>query len=220
MKKLFIALSSFPLRELGSLLFPLLWGLGGCTNAEASGHINADYHYGCLPSSLTLDSAGFTSTDTWARNGITISSPVTVTYCEKPDYSGGSSGTYKADCRSYNIVTTTHYFSWCFIKQYASQLCPSPWRVPTREDFCQYANGGIGADCSHTDSIQVGMDGWHNLGQIDCDGTYNDIPNVFAWSGSEFDTDIGFNAWASWEAGFTTSAFWEKCCGFILRCVR
>jgi uncharacterized protein (TIGR02145 family) len=31
--------------------------------------------------------------------------------------------------------TTGDLFSWCFVMRYAEQLCPAPWRVPTREDF-------------------------------------------------------------------------------------
>jgi hypothetical protein len=42
-----------------------------------------------------------------------------------------------AYCRSYSEGGTTwYYYNWKYVDQYAvEQLCPGPWRVPTKEDF-------------------------------------------------------------------------------------
>jgi hypothetical protein len=39
-------------------------------------------------------------------------------------------------CRSCTSGTNTwYYYNWTYVNQNAATLCPSPWRVPTREDF-------------------------------------------------------------------------------------
>jgi len=59
------------------------------------------------------------------------------------EFNGGSAGNFNADCRqslhTFNAgradAVTGDLFSWCAVVRFADQLCPYPWRVPSREDF-------------------------------------------------------------------------------------
>jgi hypothetical protein len=116
----------------------------GCPASSATGTITVQSGFtysGCTTPALTLGEVGFSSTATYVENGVIISSPVTATYCiDRPvsAYDGGSICDYKPDCASGNGF---HWFSWCLVTQYAHQLCPSPWRVPNKDDFCTITNG-------------------------------------------------------------------------------
>jgi uncharacterized protein (TIGR02145 family) len=116
----------------------------------------------CSPASLSLGVAGFTNSGaTYNINGLIVSSPVTVTYCNgRTSYAENSTAPYRADCAKH--FSNTEYgnlFSWCMVMQYADQLCPSPWRVPTMNDFCQIVNGSQ-TSCGENRDIIVNTNGW------------------------------------------------------------
>ena len=76
------------------------------------------------------------------------SGAVTATNCYNRAFNGGaSSGPFNASCRS-NISGVREHgdqFSWCAVMRFAEELCPYPWRVPTRQDFIDLntALGGV-----------------------------------------------------------------------------
>jgi uncharacterized protein (TIGR02145 family) len=194
----------------------------GCTNVSATGKITVNptpitYTY-CTPPTLVLTGVGFANSTTYTRNGITLSAPVTVTTCQKETYAGGSSGAYKADCRT-NPSYAGDLFSWCMVVQHAVQLCPTPWRVPTHNDFCKYA--GFADECtSETSSIYDGIDGWllggysSNGGKLYFDGLYG-----YYWSSTEYSAELSTNANVYGDR-FLPIYHFEKYYGFSLRCVR
>jgi hypothetical protein len=194
----------------------------GCIDASVSGTITV-YPPGCIPSNLTLGEVGFTSTATYSRNGITWSAPVTVTYCQKAAYNGGSAGAYLADC----IKTTApagDYISGCMVREYAAQLCPSPWRVPSQADMCQYLATPTG--CGNPDqSTHTGMDGWvagcgwHPTTVVSCS---NCSRCANYWTGT---TALSNGEWRMMYAFIAASAFQTLATvpfgyGFMLRCVQ
>jgi len=71
---------------------------------------------------------------------------VTATSCQKETYAGGANGNFNADCRS-SPDFSGDLFSWCAVVRFQDELCPAPWRVPTKEDFINLdkAMGGSGA---------------------------------------------------------------------------
>jgi hypothetical protein len=75
------------------------------------------------------------------------SDPVVATSCDKTSFRGGvyASAIYYPDCRP-NPGYNGHLFSWCAVLLFGEQLCPKPWRVPTKEDFINLdiILGGIG----------------------------------------------------------------------------
>jgi uncharacterized protein (TIGR02145 family) len=84
---------------------------------------------------------------TISGNGITQiwSGAVTATNCNKTTFTGSTNSTWNADCRS-NPGYPGDLFSFCAVVRFAATLCPSPWRVPTGQDFINLdiALGGQG----------------------------------------------------------------------------
>jgi hypothetical protein len=194
----------------------------GCANATASGTITvqpAVDSYGCYPSTLTLTGVGFANSNTYTRNGITISAPVTVTTCQKTTYSGGSSGSYNADCRT-NPSYDGDLFSWCMVVQHAVQLCPSTWRVPTRNDYCKYA--GFADVCTMpTSDLKSGMEGWLLGGYCNPTGLlYGQGAIGYYLCSSEYSSDCGDGVFVDDSVCGPYYDTDGKCYGFALRCVR
>jgi uncharacterized protein (TIGR02145 family) len=194
----------------------------GCANAIATGNITVPLPAGCVPATLNLETIGFTSTQTYNRNGLTISSPVTATYCNRrtsSNFNGGSSGSYKADCAT-NYYSTAYgnWFSWCLVAQYGDQLCPPPWRVPTREDHCMLVNNST-TNCNTLGSTFNGVVGYAYTGYaISLSHNYGGS-NGYYWSTTE---SSAANAYSLRFNGSNTypQNLGAKYYGFALRCVR
>ena len=163
------------------------------------------------------------------------SDAVTATACQKETFDGGyrdlttghhwGNHNYSADCRS-NPDFPGDLFSWCAVVRFADQLCPYPWRVPTRQDFrdLDIAMGGTGFNRTDLDFV--------NLNYVARWGT------VFGGSslptGSLHRQDFWSSYWSQTEnnvirgnnllivaTGFINPIIHEhKHNGFSLRCVR
>jgi uncharacterized protein (TIGR02145 family) len=198
-----------------------------CTNASKTGTITVNpvppiTYTGCTAPSVTLGTVGFTGSTTYSRNGLTISSPVTATYCNGRTYTsfnGGSSGAYVADCAQ-NFYSTSYgnWFSWCMVVQYANQLCPSPWRVPTKEDHCKLVNNSE-STCATLNSTFNGVVGYAFAGNADAGSCGSGGATGDYWSCGELN---GTNGYAlGIDAGHTyPQRIHGKHYGFPLRCVR
>jgi uncharacterized protein (TIGR02145 family) len=194
-----------------------------CPNASKTGTItvnSAITYTNCNPSNINLGSVGFTSVNTWTVNGITISAPVTATYCSKGTYSGGS-GPYNADCRSNSNTDYGHLFSWCMVAEYEELLCPGEWRVPTALDFYHIANDP--ADPYQFNLSQtINMNGWLSSGNATVAGYVENCCGCgYYWAATETSPlnaqrctvcSYGIRPWIDATEG--------KYYGFSLRCVR
>ncbi|MCL2027707.1 MAG: hypothetical protein FWG79_04370 [Bacteroidales bacterium] len=98
----------------------------------------------------TVSWQGSTNIETYARtisgNGITQvwSGFVTTSNCNnRAIFTSNSTVT---DCRNSINGFSGDYFNFCFVLRHAAALCPSPWRVPTCQDFIHLdvALGGTG----------------------------------------------------------------------------
>jgi hypothetical protein len=193
----------------------------GCTNAKATGRITVSLPATCDPTALTLGTVGFANNTTYERNGITLSAPVTVTYCSSATYGDGSTTPpYPAKCQS-NSSYTADWFSWCMVTEYGSKLCPSPWRVPSYDDFCKY--GGQSADCNvNVTDRYAGVDGWELTGYCQMRwGPYNVGSIGMYWTKDELSDQpqIGKSVQVySDYIDFTTAS--GKYHGLSLRCVK
>jgi hypothetical protein len=196
-----------------------------CNNASKSGTITVNpaiTYTGCTTASLSLGTVGFTSSTTYSRNGVTISSPVTVTYCNGRSYSsydGGSPGNFVADCAK-NTYNTSYgnWFSGCMVAQYASLLCPSPWRVPTKEDHCKIFNNAD-PTCATGSTSMNGIVGYAFVGYAAkafrcCGGEIG-----YYWSLTSANDIYAHNMTFS-VTGTSPMDLNQKSYGFGLRCVR
>jgi hypothetical protein len=168
----------------------------------------------CITSSLVLNASDveFISETTYSRNTITLSAPVKITV-SKTNFDGGSSPTFKADYRDHIYGTNTYgsWFSWCMVVQYGNVLCPSPWKVPSKDDFVTYAG-------SDTD-IKSGVDGWQ-LGGYAADGSTGDLnSHGYYWSSTLIDVNQAYAAhvYGGW---FEPQDYRNRYGGFQLRCVK
>jgi len=192
--------------------------------------------------------AGFASTTTWVVTGTggrtsqEWSDAVTATACAPrgaPAFNGGTTGNFNADCSNsaLNPNFGGHYFSWCAVMRFADQLCPYPWRVPTRQDFVDLdlnlggtgANRGLVAENAPTGAVTLGYVGtvvgttggrWGGTrftGRADIPI----LPESWYWSSTE-QVISEVNAFMM---GFTTGGLlpqgeFNKQAGLALRCVR
>jgi uncharacterized protein (TIGR02145 family) len=198
----------------------------GCANASATGTITVNAsgitYTGCTTASLPLGTVGFTSSTTYSRYGLTISSPVTVTYCNGRTYAnfdGGSSGAYKADCAT-NYYSTAYgnWFSWCMVAQYADLLCPGEWRVPTREDYCQLVNGSS-TNCNMLSStfdnvVGSAYAGYAYSGSFSDGGSYG-----YYWTSTAHTSDFAYTLYFNDSQTFPQYHV-TRYNGYPLRCVR
>jgi hypothetical protein len=193
-----------------------------CTNASKNGTITINPPYtGCNTSNISLGAVGFTSSTTYSVNGLTLSSPVTATYCNNRTYStfdGGSSGAYKADCAvNARSASYGNWFSWCMAVQYAAQLCPYPWRVPTKQDLCLIMNGST-TNCSTTAPKAANWLGFDWYGYV-LPNWYYGGSGGYVMSSTEISaTHVAFfDVWIDWSYWYEDR---EKHGGYTLRCVR
>ena len=95
---------------------------------------------------LDLGEVYFKTDKVWVVGNQTWSDVVMANACKKNTFFGGDwkRDKYCADCcqnPGYGDM-----FSWRAVNYYKDQLCPAPWRVPTRQDFIDLdiALGGTG----------------------------------------------------------------------------
>ena len=67
-------------------------------------------------------------------------------------------GTTEPDYRNDPLPSEGYLYNWYYIKQYEQDLCPSPWRVPTRQDYLDLhiALGGDTGDDGNGDIVGKG----------------------------------------------------------------
>ena len=96
-----------------------------------------------------LGTASFASRNTWTitGNGITQiwSDAVQTVHCSNNTFFEETENFNTINCRS-NPGFPGDFFSWGAMFEIGYQLCPHPWRVPTRQDFIDLdvAMGGTG----------------------------------------------------------------------------
>jgi uncharacterized protein (TIGR02145 family) len=88
------------------------------------------------------------SNKVWVIGEQEWSDAIHIPGCNKAEFNGGEWDAPEADCRSYADESDTYYYySWPYVAANASAMCPSPWRVPTHQDFIDLdkALGGSGS---------------------------------------------------------------------------
>ncbi|MDR2086343.1 MAG: fibrobacter succinogenes major paralogous domain-containing protein, partial [Dysgonamonadaceae bacterium] len=160
----------------------------------------------------------------YTRNTVTLSTPVRI--IGKGSKASIFSQSYSSvDYRDHPNPDYGSWFTWCMVALYGDILCPGEWRVPSREDFCKYAND----DRTNTNDNSAiigqaiggsgGVDGWllagyalnSGTGSIGTLGTY--------WSSTEHSSTTGYRVDVT-SSGFSPSNYNGRYAGASLRCVR
>jgi uncharacterized protein (TIGR02145 family) len=189
-------------------------------NAQTNGCNSAESGWGSSLGTVTRGAVPLTI----SGNGIKQiwSDAVTATACNKTTFDGGTKENYNADCRS-NADYPGDLFTWCAVIRFKDELCPDPWRVPTREDFVDLnkALGGQGKDGDGDVDLYIKAWGGAWSGFCNASGTVS-THGTFAlyWSQTEISPTNG-NKLHVFSSGqiYALSSF-EKNAGFTLRCIR
>jgi uncharacterized protein (TIGR02145 family) len=77
------------------------------------------------------------SAKVWIVGNQIWSDAIQIPECNKEDFGFYNKEDSPPDCRSCNDENgnTYYYYNWPYVDLNAAELCPSPWRVPTQEDF-------------------------------------------------------------------------------------
>jgi uncharacterized protein (TIGR02145 family) len=111
------------------------------------------------------------STKTWTVGSQIWSDVINAPECDHNAFTNSDTDPY---CRSYTINGIKwYYYNWPYVNKNQNTLCPSPWRVPTSEDFITLdkAFGGSGENRSevasswitehYIDAWGAAFNGWH-----------------------------------------------------------
>jgi uncharacterized protein (TIGR02145 family) len=176
---------------------------------------------------VNLGTVSFATTQTWTVGSQEWSDAVQATGCNKTNYDGGGERgdgnlNLKIDCRS-NPGYKGDLFSWQAVNEYKSQLCPSGWRVPTRQDFIDLyiALGGIGDYQYDTTLRDKYLNTWGGVyGGFCLGGLYRQGSAALYWSQSEASSDHAYSLEFHSNGGVTAQSHYGKWRGYALRCVR
>jgi uncharacterized protein (TIGR02145 family) len=86
----------------------------------------------------SLGIVSFATDNIWVVGNQVWSDAVQATNCNKTTFIvfGNTTMDNISDCRS-NPERKGDLFSWCAVTRFKEALCPNPWRVPTRDEFCE-----------------------------------------------------------------------------------
>ena len=138
-------------------------------------------------------------------------------YCDNPGYDG-------------------YLYNWYYVVANETDLCPSPWRVPTGQDFIDLnlALGGPGVDSYKTDPAHAGaaelivkyvnLVGFKTTGRVNASGRNNQGTHCYIYSSEDMNKDgKGKHMFIDvrgeyYPEGSAGSA--QKTTGMAVRCVR
>ncbi|MCL2414782.1 MAG: fibrobacter succinogenes major paralogous domain-containing protein [Bacteroidales bacterium] len=182
--------------------------------------------------STALGNASFATNRTWTISGNDItqiwSDAVQTDRCSNRDeeYILTERSVFNIDCRS-NPEFPGDLFCWQAVYQLASELCPYPWRVPTKQDFMDLdiALGGTGRPRGDTPEFVVDnyINRWGGaFGGISIsDGSLKDQGSWgFYWSQSERTEDRGYLLIFTSRGSVFPQNWSNKSNRLSLRCIR
>ncbi len=234
-KQLITILALFPCTwSIGQSIDTMFVHLGGLVHGYAIKDVDSIvFHHSepisppkdTTPTHPDLGKIRFITDSTWTVGSQTWSDVVQTTACsKKTDFDGGTTENYFVDCRS-NPDYKGDLFSWEMVNYYGAVLCPSPWRVPSKQDFVDLdiALGGTGKSAVSSALLAKYKSLWGGAlgGWCNSDGKllYQDS-DVLYWSKSTYSPDYSYALYFSGLNGINPERYWRKGNGVLLRCVR
>jgi len=175
----------------------------------------------------SLGKVAFKTNRTWKVGKQEWSDVVVAPNCQKTTYSGGSAGSFNADCRQNAEGGSGSLFSWCAVVRFQKQLCPKGWTIPTKDDFVtlQKTLADIQQINSKKNAEPVKKYTYFgpvfesycaaSTGELDSQGSF-----AMYWSQSEYDKNYGFHLSINISDDIYSQAHSKKSRGFAVRCVK
>jgi uncharacterized protein (TIGR02145 family) len=191
----------------------------GCTSAAAVGTITVNV--GTPP--------GAASTQTWVIGTQTWSAPLqkAQTGCTAVNDLGTTNPPTSALYRSSDLYSESGYlYNWKCVNDYATQLCPSPWRVPEPDDFINLdkALGGDGenrrADPEYVLSTYGEIMGTLWGGYAIGPDLHEPGTNTSQWSSEDYSDEAAYAAGWNKTGTVHTKMPADKYRGYQVRCVK
>ncbi|MDR3350942.1 MAG: hypothetical protein LBN98_04795 [Prevotellaceae bacterium] len=151
------------------------------------------------------------STQTWTFGEQTWSDAIQMPDCNKETFDDGTNEEPKADGRSYTEDGHTwYYYSWPYVDAHKATMCPSPWRVPTTEDFFEL----LAANAAAADlQAAWGYGGYANSTSVEYTGSY-----AWYWASTENGTNYAY--FMNFSTSGADTGYASKYYGFQVRCVK
>jgi hypothetical protein len=148
------------------------------------------------------------STQTWTFGDQIWSDAIQIPECNKTSFTNSYDVPH---CRSYTTNNITYYYyNWAYVNTNGTNLCASPWRVPSQSDFEALTGATSGGELTTV----WGLPGYaygSSMNFVGEDGLF--------WSSSENDTSYAYNlSYTSGNLGVSNAN--PKLLGFQVRCVR
>ena len=164
------------------------------------------------------------TTKTWTVGTQTWSDAIHIPECNKSSFADSNTDT---QCRSYTQDGNTwYYYNWPYVNKHAARLCPSPWRVPHRDDFCTlYKTLGSTSVCE-TKSLpavhEAMVKSWCGVygGHANHTAVVGHETGTAFWSASAIDSDDAYFLWVSREYKIAPQDRFSKHYGLQVRCVK
>jgi hypothetical protein len=154
------------------------------------------------------------SAQTWVFGGLTWSDAIHDPACNKQDFDGGTKDNPKADGRSYTYGgRTCYYYSGRYVTEHAATLCPSPWRVPSRDDISTL----VEADDASAERI---ASSW-GFGGFALEGNIHEASShLYLWSSRIDDNGGALYFWNGYGDASYEYDNQDALPGFQVRCVK
>jgi hypothetical protein len=146
------------------------------------------------------------STKIWIFGDQTWSDAIQIPECNKESFTNSLTAPH---CRSYTDgANTWYYYNWSYVIANETYLCPSPWRLPSRDAFRTLV--------SNTDYLTL-LSAWGYGGRA-YSSAIRDQSGAFYWSSSERISDY---AWGmNPRRNYPVRGDHYKYQGFQVRCVK
>jgi hypothetical protein len=168
---------------------------------------------GTLTQQVAVTQAGVTpsyaaSTQTWTFGAQTWSDAIRIPECDKESF---TSDYNNPQCRSYTEgANTWYYYNWPYVNANKGTLCPSPWRVPSREDF----------DALVSNTTYSALSSAWGYGGYTISSLNNVSVTAYHWSSTESSSNITYAHFLRYGSDNLYVTTLYKDAGMQVRCVR